>query len=241
MKTYILDYLSNIVNGYSVCGIVDRQGRIYPLGSDSKVISTIFEIIVRQAVASYASSRGLALYDADKQNYYPDFTLARDRNDNHKIAIDVKTTYRTSEDDNFAFTLGSYTSFLRNDTKNIMFPYGQYAGHWIIGFVYRRAEVDPEYANRVYSPQEVADIPTPFTDVEVFMQEKWRIAGDKAGSGNTTNIGSTVGTLSDFQQGAGVFHSEDEFLEYWRGYGRTAAQRASSYRNVGEFRARPQP
>ena len=118
-----------------------------------------------------------------------------------------------------------------------MFPYGQYAEHWIIGFIYRRVEVDPEYANRVYSLQEVADIPAPFTNVEVFIQEKWRIAGDKAGSGNTTNIGSIVGTLPDFQQGAGVFHSEDEFLEYWRGYGRTAADRAASYRNIDEFRS----
>ena len=110
MKTHILDYLANIRNGYGVCGIIDRQKRIYPLGSDSKVISTIFEIIVRQAVASYASSQGLALFDADKQNYYPDFTLAGNRNDNNKIAIDVKTTYKAAEDDNFSFTLGSYTS-----------------------------------------------------------------------------------------------------------------------------------
>ena len=56
------------------------------------------------------------------------------------------------------------------------------------------------------------------------MQEKWRIAGDKAGSGNTTNIGSISGMLADFQQGNGVFQSESEFLAYWRGI-RTYRQR----------------
>ena len=236
MRDYILDYLAGLENGYGVCGVIDRRGRIYPLGSDTKVLSTLFENIARQAVASYAGQRGLALYDADKQNYYPDFTLATGRDDRRKIAVDVKTTYKKETDDRFSFTLGSYTSFLRNGVKNIMFPYGEYAEHWIIGFVYRR--VNREYAdiNRVYSTGELAAIPAPFTDVAVFVQEKWRIAGDRAGSGNTTNIGSIVGALSDFQQGNGVFQSESEFLAYWRSYGRTADERARLYRNISEFR-----
>ncbi len=117
-----------------------------------------------------------------------------------------------------------------------MFPYAEYAEHWIIGFVYRRIEVNQAAANRVYATADLAAIPVPFTDVEVFMQEKWRIAGDRAGSGNTTNIGSITGTLGNFQQGNGVFQSEGEFLTYWRGYGRTAVERARLYRNIDEFR-----
>ena len=68
------------------------------------------------------------------------------------------------------------------------------------------------------------------------MQEKWQIAGDKAGSGNTANIGSISGTITDFQRGRGVFQSESEFLAYWRGYGRTAQERSGLYRNIAEFR-----
>ena len=236
MRDYILNYLAGLENGYGVCGVIDRRGRIYPLGSDTKVLSTLFENIARQAVASYAAQRGLALYDADKQNYYPDFTLATGPEDRRKIAVDVKTTYKKEPDGRFSFTLGSYTSFLRNGVKNIMFPYGEYAEHWIIGFVYRR--VNREYAdiNRVYTTDELAAIPAPFTDVAVFVAEKWRIAGDRAGSGNTANIGSIAGTLSDFQQGNGVFQSESEFLAYWRSYGRTVAERARLYRNIREFR-----
>ena len=237
MREYILNFLAGLENGYGVCGIIDRRGRIYPLGSDTKVLSTIFENIARQAVASYALQEGLTLIEPGKQNYYPDFTLANGDDDPYKIAVDVKTTYRDERDRPFGFTLGSYTSFLRGDgTKNIVFPYPQYAEHWIIGFVYRRTEVDPIAVSRVYTPAIRDAIPVPFTDVEVFMQEKWRIAGDKAGSGNTTNIGSINGTLIDFQQGNGVFQSESEFLAYWRGYGRTAEERARLYRNAMEFR-----
>lgn len=237
MKDHILNYLSGLENGYSVCGIIDRRGRIYPLGSDTKVISTLFENIARQAVASYASHSGLTLFEADKQNYYPDFSLATGLDDPRKIAIDVKTTYRTATGDRFSFTLGSYTSFLRNDRKNIVFPYSEYAEHWIVGFVYNRTAVPAAASNRIYSTDNLADIPTPFADVEVFVQEKWRIAGDRAGSGNTTNIGSISGTMTDFRQGNGVFQSESEFLAYWRSYGRTANERAQLYRNISEFRA----
>ena len=236
MREYILDFLADLENGYGVCGIIDRRGRIYPLGSDTKVISTIFENIARQAVRSYAVRQGLQLLEPDKQNYYPDFTLAASPVDQRKIAVDVKTTYKNNPYDSFGYTLGSYTSFLRNGTKNILYPYSEYAEHWMIGFVYRRIAVDPIAASRVYTPAIRDSIPIPFTDVEVFVQEKWRIAGDKAGSGNTTNIGSITGTLDDFQEGNGVFQSESEFLAYWRGYGRTAGDRATLYRNAIEFR-----
>ncbi len=237
MKQHILNFLANLENGYGVCGIVDRLGRVYPLGSDTKVLSTIFEIIARRSVISYAHLNRLSVYEPTKQNYYPDFTLAVDRNDQRKIAIDVKTTYKDHPDERFSYTLGGYTSFLRNPTKNILFPYDEYHQHWVIGFVYRRVALTDDDANIIYSTGDVADIPVPFTDVEVFVQEKWRIAGDKAGSGNTTNIGSIRGELVDFEQGNGVFESEPEFLEYWRGYARTAAERANSYSDIARFRA----
>ncbi|KKZ14919.1 MAG: restriction endonuclease EcoRV, partial [Candidatus Synechococcus spongiarum 142] len=76
----------------------------------------------------------------------------------------------------------------------------------------------------------------PFDNVQVFMQEKWRIAGDRAGSGNTANIGSISGTMSDFETGNGVFGSETEFLEYWRGYKCTKDERRTAYSNIQEFR-----
>ena len=235
MKEHILNHLASIENGYSVCGLIDRCRRIYPLGTDTKVLSTIFEIIARQSVADYARQARLRLIDSDKQNYYPDFTLATGQDDAEKIAIDVKTTYKNNPDDQFGFTLGSYTSFLRNETKNIVFPFHQYKEHWIIGFIYRRVLVDANAASRRYSTANLAKVPAPFSDVEVFMQEKWRIAGERPGSGNTANIGSIRGTLPDFQQGNGVFESEAEFLEYWRGYDTTAENRR--YRDIGEFRA----
>ena len=94
MKDFILNALEEVQNGYSLCGVVDRRARVYPLGSDTKVISTLFEIVTRQAVATYAESMGLRFVEPTKQNHYPDFTLMNNEEDSEKIALDVKTTYR---------------------------------------------------------------------------------------------------------------------------------------------------
>ena len=43
MKDFILKALAEVQNGYSLCGVVDCRARVYPLGSDTKVISTLYE------------------------------------------------------------------------------------------------------------------------------------------------------------------------------------------------------
>jgi len=153
-----------------------------------------------------------------------------DRDDPAKVAVDVKSTYR-----NFgrggkwsaSFTLGSYTSFLINETKNIAFPYSQYAKHYIIGFIYTRVIAAPvtdgvEKPERIFTFDKRGEISCPIKDVACFVQEKYRIASKRAGSGNTTNIGSITGaSVEDFAEGNGPFAAEGDevFLDYWRNYG----------------------
>lgn len=221
---------------YTPRGIVTADHRLYPLGSDTKVLSSVFENFARPIVYDVAHDFGLAVREARAQNYYPDFTLMEDEDDPAKLAVDVKTTYRET-DDGWAvtFTLGGYTSFIRNPTKNIEFPFGEYAEHWVIGYIYKRDGAFQPPPDEFYL-DDIDAVPVPFTDVDVFVQEKWKIAGDRAGSGNTTNIGSIRGTLEDFREGRGVFRDKDEYLAYWRNYGRTAADRTGRYSNIEEFR-----
>lgn len=229
-------YEANRVN-YEAKGIITADSKVYPIGTDTKVLSSVFELIIRPVVYEVALQNNLVVQEARAQNYYPDFTLMRDETDSQKIAVDVKTTYREKEGERVKFTLGSYTSFIRevSEAKNIEFPYRQYAEHWIIGFIYKRKSPEEAPAH-IYEVAELEKIPIPFEAVSLFVAQKWKIAGDKAGSGNTTNIGSITGLLEDFQNEAGPFESEEEFLEYWRGYGRTASERAGRYKNLEEFR-----
>ncbi len=219
---------------FDVRGLLTVSDDVYPLSTDTKVLSTAFELIARPFVLAIAQTHGLVMSEPTKQNHYPDFTLMRDVNDNEKIAVDVKTTYRDvrpSGSWKASFTLGSYTSYIRNGTKNISFPFSSYAKHYIIGFVYTR-RVIAQGGQHIYTIANRGDIAGPMEDIEYFVQEKYRIASDRPGSGNTTNIGSIeTSSVSAFAQGEGPFAhlGEDVFLDYWRNYGSGTFTRLSAY------------
>ncbi len=71
MKEFILRALEKVQNGYSLCGVVDRRVRVYPLGSDTKVISTLFELVARQAVAFYDDNAGMLLVEGYARKLVP--------------------------------------------------------------------------------------------------------------------------------------------------------------------------
>lgn len=179
---------------FEILGFISKTGKIYKLKTDTKVLSSLFEMLSVDFIQKLAE--GNTVIEPDKQNYYPDFTIKSEKGN---IAIDVKTTYKQKSN---GFTLGSYTSFLRNNTKNIVFPYDSYIKHYVLGFIYER-DVSGE---------------TPYKNVEVFFQEKWKIAGKRPGSGNTKNIGSIKGDIDTFKNPIPVFASCKEFEEYWRNY-----------------------
>ena len=237
IKAALITEVERLENSYAVYGFINRERDIYPIGSDTKVLSTVFELISRPAIYSIGKTFDYDVVEPAAQNHYPDFTLMRSRNDVRKIAVDVKTTYRRNIKNKFNYTLGSYTSFIRpgNEKKNIVFPFNEYATHLVVGFVYNRAVEKKFSLKHKYPLEQLQNIPFPFDNVEFFVQDKWRIASDKAGSGNTANIGSIYGLIDDFRNGNGPFQSEEEFLEYWRLYGRTADVR-TDFSNISEFR-----
>lgn len=237
IKAALMLEIEKLENSYTVYGFINSRKDVYPIGSDTKVLSTVFELISRPAIYAIGELFNYSVMEPTAQNHYPDFTLMHNRNDTKKIAIDVKTTYRRNSKNKFSYTLGSYTSFIRpgNEGKNIVFPFNEYATHLVIGFVYNRIAEKKSSLEHKYTLDQLKNIPLPFDSVEYFVQDKWRISSDRAGSGNTTNIGSIRGFIDDFRNGKGLFHSEDEFLKYWRAYGRTASAR-ENFSNISEFR-----
>lgn len=230
--------LASRKHNYTISGMVNSDGVVYPLGSDTKVLSTVFELFTRPLMMEIAAETGLQLIEPSVQNHYPDFTLCTGVGCLKKIAVDVKTTYIERPGQTFSYTLGGYTSFIRegNERKNIAFPFTDYAEHWVIGYVYERVALKKAADHATYTLEQLGDVPLPYRSVRVFVQEKWRISSDRAGSGNTTNIGSITGHIEDFERGAGPFECEEEFLDYWRNYGRTAADRGN-FKNIHEYRA----
>lgn len=207
---------------WGIVGILTQNGNVYTLSFDSKILSGIFEIFCEPIIRSIAIDHHFIL-GKSAQTIYPDFTLYHENNPQHKIAIEVKSTYRQynnkGELKKFGFTLGSYRSFLRDPSgkRGILYPYSDYSQHWIIGFIYSR---NPECrTTEIRKIIEASTLKSPYTDIAYFVQEKYKIAGKKPGSGNTTNIGSFKNNkIEDFQKGIGGFESHKEFENYWREY-----------------------
>ena len=105
---------------------------------------------------------------------------------------------------------------MRNNTKNIEYKYTDYVKHYVIGFIYKRNGQAQE--SQVFDYSEREKIVFPFYDVKYFIQEKYKIAGDKPGSGNTENIGSFLTkNYSELKGGEGPFSElgVDAFDIYW--------------------------
>ena len=66
---------------YQIKGVITADEQIYPLGTDTKVLSAVFELAIRPVVYQVAKQANLQVREARAQNYYPDFTLMRHEDD----------------------------------------------------------------------------------------------------------------------------------------------------------------
>lgn len=237
MEDYIIEEfyekMSNVQ--FAPYGIIDTTNKIHTLGTDSKIIGRIFEMFSQPVLEEIALNHSMVLKTPESQTVYPDFIMMKDASSKEKIAIDVKSTYITSDKSSIKFTLGSFASYMRDNTKNIEYNYTDYSKHYVIGFVYKRNGSAQE--SKVYDYSERGQIDFPFYDVKYFIQEKYKIAGDKPGSGNTENIGSfPTKNFNDLKDGNGPFSSLgiDTFNLYWKYYPKYRSSQ-KTYSSLPEF------
>lgn len=207
---------------WTVKGFIDVYRTVYALSTDTKVISKILEIHLFPKLLTFAEKLGFTLVLADHQNYYPDLTFIHTSNHDLKFAVDFKTTYRDDNPDFCnGFTLGSHGQYFtdRSSTKNIQFPYCEYAGHFCLGIIYTRNTAQNIKETQTFSLENLQSVASVICDIQFFVQEKWRIASDKRGSGNTANIGS-ITKIDDIIAGRGMFSAlgEEWFDDYWMNY-----------------------
>jgi hypothetical protein len=237
--------VSTETGDWTVKGFIDIYQRIYTISLDTKILSKVLELLMFPVIAKFAEEHGYELVLARQQNQYPDVSLIS--SDGVYYALDIKTTYRTGTDRNgrakvSGMTLGTFGGYFRaRESATIStFPYSKYAKHYVLGVVYTQVQGVDE--RRVYEISQLAEIPSVATDFEFFLQEKYRIAADRAGSGNTRNIGSTV-FLERLMNGTGVFADlgVEIFDDYWMNYRTKAMARAEGfsqqpYRNLIEYK-----
>jgi hypothetical protein len=208
---------------WTIKGFVDIYQNIYTLSSDTKVISKILEIHLFPQILQFAQKNGYKIVLADHQNYYPDISFVKANDESVRFAVDFKTTYRNPTKPHLCngFTLGSHGAYFedRASSKNIQFPYGSYSGHFCIGIIYDRTDSTDIDETKTHTISELNSIASVVKNFQFFVVEKWKIASDKGGSGNTANIGS-INNIEDIVNGRGMFSQlgEEWFDDYWMNY-----------------------
>jgi hypothetical protein len=226
---------------WAVKGFIDVFRNIYTIYADTKIVSKILEIHLFPKILEFAINSGYKIVLADHQNYYPDMTFVSEKNETVKFAVDLKTTYRLPNSPAFCngFTLGSHGSYFkeRDKKKNIQFPYSEYAGHFCLCAVYSRADSGNIDKTKVFNIDKLKSIVSVIKDIQFFSCEKWEIASDSQGSGNTANIGSIV-FIQDLLNGSGVFKrlGEQWFDDYWMNYGEITVTRQGKQQKITKLR-----
>lgn len=222
-----------------VKGFIDVYKNIYTISVDTKVISKIIELMLFPFLGSFAEKYKYDIVPSEHQNHYPDMSFVA--KDGTKIAFDLKSTYRTSANRVNGFTLGAFTGYFRDQksSKNITFPYSEYSSHLVLGVVYNRSKETTD-ERKTYKISDLKKITSVIRDFEFIIQEKWEIAGEKPGSGNTKNIGSCK-KLSELRKGNGPFaeHGEEVFNDYWMNFLTNGMAKAidscQPYNNIEEY------
>lgn len=224
-----------------VKGFIDIAKNIYTISVDTKVVSKIMELLLFPKICQFAQETGYKMVLCKEQNFYPDISFV-DSKDN-KYAVDLKSTYRKNGKEVNGMTLGAFTGYFRDrkSKKNITFPYDEYTGHFVLGVIYSRTDKNLD-EKKIYKLDDLQNITSVIKDFTFFVQEKYKIALDRPGSGNTKNIGSVI-KIDELIHGKGPFAElgEDIFDDYWMYYltkdmAKAVDLKGAPYKNLREYR-----
>lgn len=192
---------------WNIVGFVDDQGTLYELPDIPQVISGIFQELAKRRVIPFLKEHYACEIIEGGAREYPEITAFGGKMGNSKVAIDIKTTRRLTSNRVSGFSIGSYAGYFLHPERKMpgcKFAYGEFSKHWLVGFIYN------------WNPK--AGPKAMVSDVEVIIQEKWRIASRSTATGTTFAI-SSVRNLSALRSGSGDFNSSQEFEDFWRAKG----------------------
>jgi hypothetical protein len=223
-----------------VKGFIDIAKNIYTISVDTKVVSKIMELLLFPKICQFAEENNYKMVLCKEQNFYPDITFID--NNGNKFAVDVKSTYRKNGKEVNGMTLGAFTGYFRDrkSKKNITFSYDEYVGHFVLGVVYSRTDSHLD-ERKIYHLNDLQNITSVVKDFIFFVQEKYKIATDRPGSGNTKNIGSVL-KIDELVNGKGPFAKlgEEVFDDYWMFYltkdmAKAVELTGAPYKNLKEY------
>ena len=198
-----LQYLAKDIS-WNFVGILDTEKRLHEIPKNLN-FQALFEKLVLEKLELLKDKYKIKVIENKNIRSYPDMVLKDGILWSKIIALDVKTGRINGK--NTGFTLGSYAGYFRKPNQKLccggLFSYNDFTDHWDICFI--------------YDWNEKVDTLHMISNIQIVVQEKWRLASKTTGTGTTTAIGS-IKDINKIISGNGDFKSEKEFIDYWRNY-----------------------
>jgi hypothetical protein len=183
------------------------NGQLLPLPKEPAALANVIEVSVTDFLSVRAGLEEEAVVvTRGTERGYPDLELTGGRWHDLVFAVDVKVARRGHTRDRARtqsritlYTGNTYFRWPDLHWPGTFRPFSQYAGHYDVIVLYT---LDEGSRQRV-------------TDVELLVQEPWRIASRKRSSTTREYIGA-VDRIADLRDGRGEFGTAEEFYRYWR-------------------------
>ena len=192
---------------------LERHGHLLPLPKEPAALANVLEVsIVDFLLDRVAATNGKLVATRGGERTYPDLEITGPGVDDAFYAVDIKVAQRKipkrkgfqptqTQSRITLYTGNTYFAYPTLPWPGNFRPFADYAQHLDLLGIYT---LNRNTAARV-------------DDLELIVQEPWKIGSHKRSSTTREYIGAVLG-LEDLRQGRGEFKTEAEFYKFWRAY-----------------------
>jgi hypothetical protein len=190
---------------------LQANGHLLPLPKEPAALANVLEVsIVDFLLERAAATDGRLVATRGGERFYPDLEITGAGVDDAFYAVDIKVARRKQT----KMAAPTQTqSRITLYTGNTYFAYPTL--HWPGTF--RRFADYAEHLDVLGIYTLNPDTPSRVDDLELIVQEPWRIGSRQRSSTTREYIGAVM-DLEDLRQGRGEFKTAEEFYKFWRAY-----------------------
>lgn len=189
------------------------HGHLLPLPKEPAALANVLEVSIADFLLDrVASTDGTLTATRGGERFYPDLEITGPGVDGDFYAVDIKVAQRKipkkrsvqptqTQSRITLYTGNTYFAYPTLHWPGTFRPFADYAQHLDVIGIYT---LNRDSASRV-------------DDLELIVQEPWRIGSRKRSSTTREYIGAVQG-LDDLRQGLGEFKTAAEFYKFWRAY-----------------------
>jgi len=181
-------------------------GHFVPLPKEPAALANVLEVSLVDFLLEEAGKLPGTKAERGTERGYPDLEFSGPVFKGAYHAVDVKVARRnksglSTQSRITLYTGNTYFRYPSLHWPGTFRPFADYASHLDLIAIYTLDE----------------SIPGRIRDLELLVQEPWRIASEQRSSTTREYIGA-VQRLNDLREGKGAFATEGEFYKYWRSY-----------------------